>query len=381
MRIVLLTAGVRGIGTYCMNLYNELTSHNHEVLLISERKWEKAPIDSLYQAKSFMLFGMAPVVYKPGEIVRAIQHFKPDLIHYHWPCGTMDFFFRWIEALGIPVLVTIHVSLASRKNILDRLWYTLFSISKKWISRVDMVNCISGFIKSQLDERLPLPDDRVSQVYAGVDEHVFTPCPKLDGKAINILFIGQIMPEKGIDVLVKAVLNVEQERDIKLTIVGHGPLEKQLHHISRNHRSIRWVGFLKDQKEIADYYGRSDVTVMPTRWDEAFSLVPLESLACGTPVIATAKGGTPEIISHGKTGYLLEDCDIDELTDLLLRLDRESLHSMGGACRTVVLERHTMGMHNGPGPTVLRCKAGATGAVGVHTLRSGTMRFPTCAGS
>ena len=152
------------------------------------------------------------------------------------------------------------------------------------------------------------------------------------------------MPEKGIDVLVKSVIKAGVDRDLRLTIIGHGPLEKQLRHVSRSHPNIRWVGFLKDQKQISEFYGQSDVTVMPTRWDEAFSLVPLESLACGTPMIATAKGGTPEIIRNGETGYLLSDCDVHELTNLLLSLDIEKLRSMREACRALVLERHTIEM-------------------------------------
>lgn len=344
MRVVLLSAGVRGIGTYCMNLYNELVSENHEVLLISESKWEKAPIECFYQPKSTMVFGMAPLVYKPSEIIREIQQFKPDLIHYHWPCSTMDLFFKRVKNLGVPILVTIHVSISSRKNILDRFWYFLFGIFKKWIPQVEMVNCISGFIRNQLALRVDITDGKVRQVYAGIDEQVFKPGLKNHDTELKILFIGQIMPEKGIDVLVRAVMNAGVHRRLRLNIIGRGPLEKKLRHLSRNHSNIHWIGFLKEQSLIAEYYAQSDVTVMPTRWDEAFSLVPLESLACGTPVIATEKGGTPEVIRNGETGYLLSECDLRELTDLLRNLDTEKLRSMRDACRSAVLRHHTLKM-------------------------------------
>ena len=344
MRVVLLTSGVRGIGTYCMNLHNELLANGHDVLLVSERKWEKTLPASFYQAKSVLLFGVVPIVYKPGEAMREILNFKPDLIHYHWPSGEMAYFLRRFEALDVPVLTTIHVSLASRENVLDRVWYRYFSRLKKWIPGVDMVNCISGFIRDQLHTRMEISPSRVTQIYAGVNDKVFTPIPKERGAALELLFIGAISPEKGIDVLLKAVEAAGRSREIRLTIVGSGPLERKLRHETRNNPDIRWIGFLKEQRQIAEYYAGADATVMPTRWEEAFSLVPVESLSCGTPVIATAKGGTPEIVLDGVTGHLLSACDVAELTAVLQSLDLEALRAMRKACRELVLKRHTIAM-------------------------------------
>jgi glycosyltransferase involved in cell wall biosynthesis len=247
VRVVLLTSGVRGIGTYCMNLHNELLANGHVVLLVSERKWEKTLPASFYQAKSVVLFGVVPIVYKPAEAMRAILDFKPDLIHYHWPSGEMAYFLRRFEELEVPVLTTVHVSLASRENILDKVWYHYFSRLKKWIPGIDMINCISGFIRDQLSSRMEISQNRVTQIYAGVNEKVFKPIPKVRGAALELLFIGAISPEKGIDVLVKAVEVAGRSRDIRLTIVGSGPLEKKLRHHTRDIPGIRWIACFKYQ--------------------------------------------------------------------------------------------------------------------------------------
>ena len=352
MRIVLLTAGVRGIGTYCINLYHMLRAQGHEVLLVSERPWEKEPLESFYQAHSFMLFGMAPVVYRPGELVAAVMAFKPDLIYHHWPCGTMDLLFGMIARHRIPYVVTLHVSLASKHHILDRFWYFYFSRFRKWVRNAAAVNCISDFVKNQLAERVTLPPKQVHRIYAGINEHLFQPDaansiahaePAGVDRPIELLFVGQIMPEKGVDRLVRAVLQVSRERsDIRLTIVGRGPLERGLRRLSHNHHNIRWVGFLSSQEAIAAYYAAADVTVLPTRWDEAFSLVPIESFACGTPVIATPRGGTPEQVRDDVTGYLLPDGSLQALVARLSTLDLQTLRGMGPACRELVLRRHTL---------------------------------------
>ena len=69
---------------------------------------------------------------------------------------------------------------------------------------------------------------------------------------------------------------------------------------------------------LADYYSAADITVMPS-YHESFGLVALESMACGTPVIAGDVGGLNRIIQHGKTGYLLKG---DVTLSLICRLKR-----------------------------------------------------------
>lgn len=349
MRIALLTAGVRGIGSYCLNLYHRLTAEGHQVLLISERPWEKQRVESFYQARSVMLFGMAPVVYRPRKVVQAIADFQPDLIHHHWPCGTMDFLFGMVAKLGVPYVVTVHVSLASKQHILDRFWYSLFTVYRRWMHGACAVNCISEFVRGQLNERVHLPDDRLHRIYAGIDEQIFRPGadrpqPRAGERPpVELLFVGQIMPEKGVDMLVRAFVAASRLRDdLRLTIVGKGPLEKRLRKLSVGVPAVKWVGFLTGQHEIARYYAAADATILPTRWDEAFSLVPIESFACGTPVIATARGGTLEQVFDGETGYLLHEGTAAELTDLLVGLDRDDLRAMRARCRQLVMERHTL---------------------------------------
>lgn len=342
MRIVVLTAGVRGIGSYCINLYHMLRAAGHDVLLISERPWEKEPIDSFYQARSFMLFNMAPVVTKPRGVVEAILEFEPDIIHHHWPCGTMDFLFGRIARHRIPYIVTLHVSIASKQHILDRFWYRLFGLFKRWTVRAAAVNCISDFVRDQLNQRVNIDPARVHRIYAGVNETVFHPEVTAAQESIELLFVGQIMPEKGIDMLVHAVIEASHKRpELRLTIVGVGPLERRLRHLSEGNPHIRWIGFLRGQPAIAARYAAADATVLPTRWDEAFSLVPIESFACGTPVIASARGGTVEQVTDGVTGYLLREGTTDELVRRLESLDRQELRAMRPACRRLVLERHT----------------------------------------
>ncbi len=341
MRIVLLHSGIRGPATYCLNMYRSLKKKGHDVLLISEAKWEKEKVP-MYQAKSIKLLGLVPVVYKPWGIVKAIEKFKPDIIHYHWPCGTMDLLFSHIRKFEVPIVVTIHVSVDSKKFIFDKLYYLHFSKYKKHLKTVEAVVNISKFIEKQVKARIRLPQKKLHLIYAGVNHKVFKPYPQKKRDYLEVLFVGQIMPEKGIDFLIEAVKRASNIRKIKLNIIGYGHMKKKLQKETKDDKCINWVGFLKDQKDIAKYYSSADITALPTRWDEPFSLVPVESIACGTPVIASKCGGNPEIIIPGKTGYLVEPYNKKELFDLIQNVEISELEKMRKACRDRALKNHTI---------------------------------------
>jgi glycosyltransferase involved in cell wall biosynthesis len=339
MRIAIINPGVRGLASYSLNLYKYLTAAGHDVLLVTESKWKKEDIP-IYQAKSYLLLGIAPFVYRPDELLDAIKKFRPDIIHYQWPCGTMDFLFSLILKLHIPVVATIHVSVNSRKFLFDKMWYLYFGIFKRNLLKIAATVPISKFIERQIYARVNIPKEKMHLIYAGVDVTHYKPAKKSNDD-LELLFVGQIMPEKGIDVLVDAVIAVNKKRAVNLTIVGDGHYRRMLMNKTKGLPFIKWMGFVKEQKKVIDYYARSDLTVLPTRWDEAFSLVPVESMSCGTPVLSTNKGGTPEIVIPHKTGILIEDCKKELLVDALLSVKKQDLEKMGRIARNFVVKKHS----------------------------------------
>jgi glycosyltransferase involved in cell wall biosynthesis len=202
---------------------------------------------------------------------------------------------------------------------------------------------ISNFVEKQVDRRVQLAGVPHHLVYTGVDEDVFSPAPREEDDTLKLLYVGQVMPEKGIDVLVEAFLKVREKRKATLTIIGEGHLKGILQRKTRDLECVRWIGFVGPQREIAAQYAQADLTVLTTRWDEAFSLVPVESLACGTPVLSTRKGGNPEIVIPGESGFLIDKCDRDAIADVLLSVGLEELRGMRAGCRAQALERFSLG--------------------------------------
>jgi D-inositol-3-phosphate glycosyltransferase len=116
------------------------------------------------------------------------------------------------------------------------------------------------------------------------------------------------------------------EEDTQILIVGGqlaGDQElQQLRELAADLRISQRVHFLgaRPQQELPRIYSAADITVVPS-YHESFGLVAVESLACGTPVVATRAGGLTSVIRHGETGYLLPRCPgfFAEKLDTLLR--------------------------------------------------------------
>ena len=183
--------------------------------------------------------------------------------------------------------------------------------------------------------------EKVGVVPCGVNMDIFKPVDKmsarqklgLSDKKI-ILYVGRIDPLKGIDQLLKTMPLLKNQDSPRLIIIGGdensreevGRLQKLCAELDISDR-VTFQGLIKQDK-LSDYYSAADVCVVPSYY-ESFGLVPLESLACGTPVVATDVGDLKNIIRQGETGYIVPDNAPDKLAasiSLALakpRLDRE----------------------------------------------------------
>jgi D-inositol-3-phosphate glycosyltransferase len=174
--------------------------------------------------------------------------------------------------------------------------------------------------------------ETISVIPCGVNLDLFRPIKReiarcylgLNGESI-IVFVGRIIPLKGIDTLFKAMTYLERKRRIKLVVIGgdeHSQAElERLKSLSRSlkiHESVIFLGLVK-QEMLPFFYSAADLSVVPSYY-ESFGLVVLESLACGTPVVATKVGCAESVIRHGETGYVVIDNDPCRLADNIARL-------------------------------------------------------------
>jgi D-inositol-3-phosphate glycosyltransferase len=142
------------------------------------------------------------------------------------------------------------------------------------------------------------------------------------------LFVGRIVPQKGIDKLVQAVSCLQDKQGIKLVVIGGDDRSRaeiqRLKDLARSlgiDDSVSFLGLIAHD-ELPFFYSAADVCVVPS-YHESFGLVVLESLACGTPVVATKVGGAETLIRPGETGYLVKNNDPHCLADSISRLMSE----------------------------------------------------------
>lgn len=192
--------------------------------------------------------------------------------------------------------------------------------------------------------------------HPGIDAGAFAPDGERDG-AVRLLYVGRIDPRKGLATAIAAL--AELPATANLRIVGGGDAD----HARELESQARSLG-LSDRVELTspvghdklgDVYRAADALVFPVTWPEPWGLVPLEAMACGTPVIATGTGGSGEYLDDGKNSLLFGPGDPEGLARCVTRLAgdaalRRRLRAEGLATAA----RHTEDAYNGAIEQALR---------------------------
>ena len=218
-----------------------------------------------------------------------------------------------------------------------------------------LIQHVDRIIAATQDERLQIirhcgaTSSQVEVIPCGVDLRRFVAHERLEARARLgwkadqpvLLFVGRLDPFKGPDMLLKAAALMQKKAQVVIVggnVAGDPELEK-LSQLARElgiQKRVRFLG-ARPQEELPLIYSAADITVVPS-YHESFGMVAVESLACGTPVVATRAGGLMTVIRHGETGYLVPRGPgfFAERLDSLLA-DPVTLRSMGAAARSSIL--------------------------------------------
>lgn len=206
---------------------------------------------------------------------------------------------------GRPVTITAR---GSDINLISR-----FALPRRMIraaaTRAAGLVTVSSALKKEL-AGLGLPPARIDVLRNGVDLATFRPPPdreatrrRLGFARATLLSVGNLLPVKGHDLVIRA-LDLLPQHD--LVIAGAGPEHRALRRLALAHGvldRVRFVGSL-EQTVLRDWYGAADALVLASA-SEGWANVLLEAMACGTPVVATNVGGTPELVCADAAGRLI----------------------------------------------------------------------------
>jgi glycosyltransferase involved in cell wall biosynthesis len=239
-------------------------------------------------------------------INKEVTNFKPDIIH----CQHI-----WVAPFAasktnVPYIITAHgTDIKGFKR--DNRYH---HIAIKAAEGAEKIITISKHINESVKKHYPVFDEKLRLILNGFDENIFYPRNLSKINVLNnyinkdlsktenlklINFTGKLADFKGVDLLLKAAEIYEKElANVVTLIIGDGELREELRNLKKelNLKSIYFLGNLP-QETLAELYSIADITVVPSRV-EPFGLVALESLACGTPVIASKAGGLTDFINN-----------------------------------------------------------------------------------
>lgn len=274
------------------------------------------------------------------------KNLKYDLIHSHyWLSGLAAE--KLAKTWNTPIIHMFH-TLALLKNQIAKTPQEIESGvriegEKRVISIADEIVASTTDERSQLESLYATPPDKINIIPPGVDITRFYPIPPDEAKEFvgipddekMLLYVGRIEPLKGVDILIKAIAQLRRADVLSecphyLYIIGgdpdpeNGSMNREMQRLQNLCKELGvgdMVLFLgkRDQDTLQYYYSAAEVVIMPSHY-ESFGMVALESMACGTPVIATQVGGLQHLVQNEKTGFTIPNDNVDVLEERLTQL-------------------------------------------------------------
>ena len=136
------------------------------------------------------------------------------------------------------------------------------------------------------------------------------------------LFVGQIIPRKGLDQLLQACDELQQQNysNYTLLIIGDGEQRQELEQWANTHElesSVQWLGWV-NYSQLGDYFRQADVFVLPT-FEDTWGMVVSEAMLFGKAILCSSGAGSSELIQPGKNGYIFEPKQPQQLAELMVK--------------------------------------------------------------
>ena len=247
-----------------------------------------------------------------------------DVLHAHdWLVATAGIGLKHI--FRKPLFATIHSTEIGRRNGIHLDHERMIHETEAWLTyEAWKVICCSDYMVSHVRWAFGLPPDKQVMIPNGVNADVYTEAQSKDltqfrrrfalpGERI-VLFVGRLVYEKGVHVLVNAIPKVLEKVNTKTVIVGNGYMKEQISGIVKGlgiDQKVMFTGFVDDET-LRRLQICADVSVVPSLF-EPFGIVALEAMAAKSPVVVSDTGGLAEIVDHDVDGIKVYPNNPDSL--------------------------------------------------------------------
>lgn len=345
---------IGGVETHVRSIARELARRDHDVTVVTSahaRLPDREELDGFHILRVKPLFTIlrTPVAPRTRRLVATLP---ADVVHAHSPSPLMAFYAsRACRARGFPLVVTYHADVelptlfgpivesmyrrtlgASTIRAANKIVVTTrtYASTSRYVWRFN-----PEVIPNAVDARRFQPNNRGDRVRSDLGLRPEDPF---------VLFVGRMVPHKGMQTLLEAARSV---RGARFVLVGGGerlPYLRNLARVLEIHDRVTFTGPVAGDA-LAGYYAACDVFVLPSVSRlEAFGVVALEAMATGKPVVVSDIPGVREVITDGVEGLLADPVDPEDLADKINRLlaDAALRRDMGRAGRETVESRFTL---------------------------------------
>ena len=279
------------------------------------------------QMNKLALYAHLDEFFKELEAFRNRKSLNYDLIHSHyWLSGRVG---NWAqERWEVPHVFMFHTVGAVKNSTAgsEKEPELRTAIEKHLARKCDRILVATDRERDNLVKHYGASPETIGVVPCGVNLDHFRPLDKAAARQqlgfakdeSIVLYVGRFAPVKGIDILMEAIAHLQHHQRIRLVIVGGdgdgSPEYKNFRRLVRKlsiQDSVTFIGRI-EQDGLPPYYSAADVLAVPSHY-ESFGLVALESLASGTPVVATRVGAMESILREGETGHVVNNGSSREL--------------------------------------------------------------------
>jgi glycosyltransferase involved in cell wall biosynthesis len=309
------------------NLIEEQVAQGHDVTLF-------APDDAKTSAKLVSFFPRSLIdcevpwhahlkaYYHYHKAVEYIKSHQFDVVHTHLSSSADMYIYPLLGPLSTAVVVTLH-----SRFPFDRVGSWTGDADQyylEWLASVPIV-AISESARADVPYMLNF----IGVIHHGLPTETFS--PTVEQPEDFLVWLGRFVPEKGAHLAIEAAKASGRSLVLAGTVDQHVP--DSVNYFERmikphlDGQQIRYVGPVGMEQKI-DLFSRAHGLLNPIEWKEPFGMVIIEAMAVGCPVISFAKGSTPELVSHGKSGFLVDDIhEMIHYVEELGSLDRKAIRA------------------------------------------------------
>ncbi len=307
-----------GQGRYLIELYNRIYK-KEDFLVFSPNVNNLKNHITLFKVTQLFGKNLLYSLLLNFKIDDLIRKYGLDIVHLN--CGPGGILLNKKPKARL-ICTVYHTYYQQQKYISGQKWkYLLYSLEKRMYGNADKLIAVSEDTRNVLIQNYGVDSSKIELIHCGVDLKRFKRDEKIQKFENSLLFVGRLDKRKGIDFLIKALPLVKKEiPNVKLFVIGSKKMPKNLENFIRKNgmeQDIELLGFV--QESLSEWYNHCQITTVPSVF-EGLGIVALESMACGTPVVASDVDGLRSIIENNKNGILVEYNNKEELANQIVRL-------------------------------------------------------------